>query len=48
MEAVLSTTELDALPDSLRAGAKEAISDAGARPASLKGLERMAIRLEYP
>jgi hypothetical protein len=39
MEAVLSTTELDVLPDSLRAGAKEAISDSGARPASLKGLE---------
>jgi hypothetical protein len=30
--------ELDTLPDTLRAGAKEAISDMGARPASLRGL----------
>ena len=49
MEAALSTTELDALPDSLRVGAKEAISDAGARPASLKGLDAGTDAiLEYP
>ena len=49
MEAALSTTELDALPDSLRVGAKEAISDSGARPASLKGLEPNGDAvLEYP
>jgi hypothetical protein len=49
IETALSTTELDALPDTLRVGAKEAISDAGARPASLKGLDTGADAiLEYP
>ena len=49
IEAALSTTELDALPDSLRVGAKEAISEGGARPASLKGLEPNGDAvLEYP
>ena len=49
IETALSTTELDALPDSLRVGAKEAISDAGARPAALTGLEPNGDAvLEYP
>jgi hypothetical protein len=49
IETALSTTELDALPDSLRMGAKEAVSDAGTRPASLKGLYAGADAiLEYP
>jgi hypothetical protein len=49
MEAALSITELDALPDSLRVGAKDAISDSGARPASLKGLNGNGDAvLEYP
>ena len=43
-----ATAELDALPDSLRVGAKEAIEGAG-RPASLKGLEASpGATLEYP
>jgi hypothetical protein len=49
IETALSTTELDALPDTLRVGAKEAISDTGTRPASLKGLDAVADAiLEYP
>jgi hypothetical protein len=47
----LNASELDQLPDSLRVGAKEMISDNGttARPASLKGLEGSSDTvLEYP
>ncbi len=48
IDAALSTAELDTLPDSLRAGAKEAIKGTG-RPASLKGLDANAdSTLEYP
>ncbi len=41
IDQALNASELDQLPDSLRVGAKEVISDTGsiARPASLKGLE---------
>jgi len=50
IDQALSASELDQLPDSLRAGAKEVVSDAGiARPASLKGLETGSDAvLEYP
>jgi len=51
IDTVLSTAELDALPDSLRMGAKEVISDTGSttRPAALKGLEPNSDTvLEYP
>jgi hypothetical protein len=48
-DQALNATELDALPDSLRAGAKEVISDAGAKPGSLNGLGGSSDRvLEYP
>lgn len=44
----LSATELDALPDSVRTGAKEAIEGSG-RPASLRGLEPNSdATIEYP
>jgi len=47
-DQALNATELDRLPDSLRAGAKEAIGGIS-RPASLKGLEASAdATLEYP
>jgi hypothetical protein len=49
VDAVLNTAELDTLPDSLRVGAKEVISDIGGRPAALKGLEPNSDTvLEYP
>ena len=49
IDAALSTTELDSLPDSLRACAKEAVSDSQVRPAALKGLPPNAdAMLEYP
>jgi hypothetical protein len=51
IEQALSASELDQLPDSLRAGAKEVLADTGriTRPASLKGLEPNADAvLEYP
>jgi hypothetical protein len=49
MNQALSATELDSLPDSLRLGAKEVISDSSTRPASLKGLEADSNGvLEYP
>jgi hypothetical protein len=49
VDAAVNSTELDTLPDSLRAGAKEAISDTGGRPAALKGLEPNGeTMLEYP
>jgi hypothetical protein len=51
LDQALSATELDALPDSLRVGAKEVISDTDkiGRPASLKGLETGSdTALEYP
>jgi hypothetical protein len=47
----LNASELDTLPDSLRMGAKQAISDTGgiARPASLKGLEANSDAvIDYP
>jgi hypothetical protein len=50
-DQALSATELDSLPDSLRLGAKEAISDSDriTRPSSLKGLESSSDNiLEYP
>ena len=50
-DAALSTTELDTLPDSLRAGAKEVVTagDSAPRPAALKGLESNGDQtLEYP
>jgi anti-sigma factor RsiW len=49
--AALNTTELDALPDSLRVGAKEVVTaaDDAPRPASLKGLNGNGdSTLEYP
>jgi hypothetical protein len=49
--AALSTTELDTLPDSLRAGAKEVVTagDSAPRPAALKGLNSGGdSTLEYP
>jgi len=49
IDKALNASELDQLPDSLRTGAKEALSDAITRPASLKGLEGNSDRvLEYP
>lgn len=49
VEAALNTTELDALPDSLRAGAKEVVAESASRPASLKGLDANAeTTLQYP
>jgi hypothetical protein len=51
IDQALNASELDTLPDSLRVGAKEAISDTGtiARPASLKGLEASSDPvLEFP
>lgn len=51
IDAALSTTELDTLPDSLREGAKEAITagESAPRPAALKGLESNGdSTLEYP
>ena len=51
IDQALNASELDRLPDSLRAGAKEVVSDSGtiARPASLKGLESGSDAvLEYP
>lgn len=51
LDEALNATELDQLPDSLRAGAKEAISDTNkvVRPLSLKGLEGSSDPvLEYP
>ncbi len=49
IDETLSVTELDALPDSLRSGAKAAISNSAERPASLKGLEPNGdTTLEYP
>ena len=49
IDEALNATELDQLPDSLRAGAKEVLSGAITRPASLKGLEINAdSMLEYP
>jgi hypothetical protein len=51
IDQALNASELDTLPDSLRAGAKEVISDTDkiARPASLKGLETSSDAvLEYP
>jgi hypothetical protein len=50
-DQALNASELDRLPDSLRAGAKEVISDTGtiSRPASLKGLPTGSDPiLEYP
>jgi hypothetical protein len=50
-DQALHASELDSLPDTLRIGAKEAISDSGniTRPASLKGLEGGSDAvLEYP
>jgi hypothetical protein len=48
-DEALNATELDSLPDSLRVGAKEAISDSGSRPAALKGLQTGPDAvLEYP
>jgi hypothetical protein len=45
----LNASELDQLPDSLRSGAKEVISDKITRPASFKGLETSSDTvLEYP
>jgi hypothetical protein len=51
VEEAIDATELDSLPDTLREGAKGAMSDTGsfARPASLKGLEGSSDgTLEYP
>jgi hypothetical protein len=49
MDEALNASELDSLPDSLRVGAKEAISDSVQRPASLKGLASGSDPvLEYP
>jgi hypothetical protein len=49
IDQALNATELDSLPDTLRAGAKEVVSDTGVRPESLKGLEPNADTvLEYP
>lgn len=51
LNQALNASELDRLPDSLRAGAKQVISDSAtiARPASLKGLEPGSDAvLEYP
>jgi hypothetical protein len=49
IDKALNASELDQLPDSVRAGAKEALSDTVTRPASLKGLEGSSDRvLEYP
>jgi putative zinc finger protein len=49
MDQALNATELDSLPDTLRTGAKEVISDAAVRPESLKGLEPNGDTvLEYP
>lgn len=51
LNQALNASELDRLPDSLRAGAKDVISDSPtiARPASLKGLESGSDAvLEYP
>lgn len=48
-DQALNASELDSLPDALRTGAKEAISDSVTRPASLKGLEGGSDPvLEYP
>jgi hypothetical protein len=51
IDQALNASELDQLPDSLRAGAKEVLSDSDkiTRPASLKGLEPGSDPvLEYP
>jgi hypothetical protein len=51
IDQALNASELDQLPDSLRVGAKEVISDTDkiARPASLKGLDSGSDAvLEYP
>ena len=49
VDQALNATELDSLPDALRVGAKEVISDTGVRPESLKGLEPNGDAvLEYP
>jgi anti-sigma factor RsiW len=49
IDQALNATELDQLPDSLRVGAKEVLSDTITRPASLKGLEGSSDRVfEYP
>lgn len=49
IDQALNATELDQLPDSLRAGAKEVLSDTVTRPESLKGLQTSTdSTLEYP
>jgi hypothetical protein len=51
IEEAMSASELDALPDSLRAGAKETIAnpEGAPRPAALKGLEPLGDTvLEFP
>jgi hypothetical protein len=49
IDQALNATALDSLPDSLRVGAKEVVSDKISRPASLKGLETSSDTvLEYP
>jgi hypothetical protein len=49
LEEAVNATELDQLPDSLRAGAKEVLSDRISRPDSLKGLEGSSDGvLDYP
>jgi hypothetical protein len=51
IDQAMNASELDQLPDSLRAGAKDVLSEGGtiARPASLKGLEAGSDAVvEYP
>jgi hypothetical protein len=49
IDQALNAAELDSLPDTLRAGAKEVVSDSSVRPESLKGLEPNGdMVLEYP